>query len=81
MGGPLSDSVIYVVGGVWAESDVNHTNDLTINRSNGGDNPNGTVESNNYILPEATDFFGNWTPVHYVDDSNRLNIEAAAAAA
>ena len=76
MGGdPAKMSVLYVVNGVWAENDTGHTKDLT----NSDDNPRGTVESNSYILPEATDFFGDWTPVHYVDDSSRLNIEAAPA--
>ncbi len=71
MGGdPTKMSVLYVVNGVYNEGS---TTDLT----DSDDNPRGTIENNNYTLPEPTDFFGDWTPVHYVSDSSLIDINQA----
>jgi len=68
MGSEVRESVYYVVNGVWVNG---------ADKTDSKDNPNGTIEANGYTLPEPTDFFGDWTPVHYVSDSSLIDINKA----
>lgn len=59
-GASISNSILFV-DGVYAEADTQKATDLTV----AADNPNGTMTANNYTVMNLTDYFGDWTPVHY----------------